>query len=234
MLAGFAVKFEGSFGSLSDCWVTALFSTAASDDTCPLAPVPDCFRAVCQRAPSRKQSLQNIFTSFPPAHRRRRAGTGIGALHPTGARPATVAGADEVEAAAASPAAAHGQKKVGKWLQTFDQLTLISGHLRTRTPPSGESRVDRRKRRKRELSSLRFLRYLLWRGNQSKKSGALPCSPGNRSTFGRVSASVLTKLAVQFRAPRRDRSGKALTACPRRSDPQAHPPVSPPASPANR
>ena len=52
-----------------------------------------------------------------------------------------VAGADELGVAAAVTAENHGERRIGKWLQTFDQLTLSPRHLRPQTPSSSESRV---------------------------------------------------------------------------------------------
>lgn len=68
-------------------------------------------------------------------------GAGLPALHPAGGGSTVVAGADAVGTASAVTATDHGERRPGKWLQTFRVSGLIAGHLRRRMPSSRESRV---------------------------------------------------------------------------------------------
>ena len=66
---------------------------------------------------------------------------GVCAIHPAGKGPTTITGANELGAAATSAAQDHGERRDGKWLQTFAEPKLICRHLRIQTPSSCESRV---------------------------------------------------------------------------------------------
>src|SRR6266446_489671 len=71
----------------------------------------------------------------------RRSRVGFSALHPAGKGPTDAAFANELGTATAIGAKDHGQRRDGKWLQTFAKRCLISKHLRLQLPLSSESRV---------------------------------------------------------------------------------------------
>src|SRR6266436_5583218 len=72
----------------------------------------------------------------------RRSRVGFSALHPAGKGPTDAAFANELGTATAIAAKDHGQRRDGKWLQTFAKRCLISKHLRLQLPLSSESRVS--------------------------------------------------------------------------------------------
>ena len=78
--------------------------------------------------PDRAPSLGKIGTdandgcAFPD---HRWAGVGVRAIPPTGKGPAITVGPDELGAATTIAAADHGERRSGKWLQTFASPSLI-------------------------------------------------------------------------------------------------------------
>src|SRR5947209_5641102 len=63
------------------------------------------------------------------------------ALHPTGEGPTIIALPNELGTARPISAADYGQRRVGKWLQTFGRPSLISKGFSMQLPSSSESRV---------------------------------------------------------------------------------------------